>query len=78
MQLAETEPFICELLNTLTDIIHDLQLHQIHMFYEAVGLMIGMEGNQNKREAYLVPPAPYFFPDMLSLQSRLSCQRRPL
>jgi hypothetical protein len=45
-------------LNTLTGIIHHLQLHQIHMFYEAVGLMIGMENNQEKREAYLVHPRP--------------------
>ena len=60
MQLGETEPFICELLSTLTNIIHDLQLHQIHMFYEAVGLMIGMEANQEKREAYLVSPFPYY------------------
>ena len=65
MQLGETEPFICELLSTLTSIIHDLQLHQIHMFYEAVGLMIGMETNQEKREAYLVSAFPTALPNLL-------------
>lgn len=54
LQIQEREPFICELLNGLTDIIQDLQPHQIHTFYEAVGLMIGAESDQAKRDDYLV------------------------
>ena len=53
-QVGETEPFICELLNSLTQIILDLQAHQIHMFYEAVGLMIAADGDAKRRDAYLV------------------------
>lgn len=53
LQIQEREPFICELLNGLTDIIQDLQPHQIHTFYEAVGLMIGAESDQAKRDDYL-------------------------
>lgn len=54
LQVGETEPFICELLTTLTAIILDLQTHQIHMFYEAVGLMIAAETDAQRRDAYLV------------------------
>lgn len=54
LQAAEPKPFIAELLSTLTSIIQDLQLHQIHMFYEAVGLMISSEREPTVREAYLV------------------------
>ena len=54
MQLGETKPFISELLTTLTTIIQDLQLHQIHMFYEAVGLMISADKDPIKRDDYLV------------------------
>lgn len=54
MQIGESEPFICELLTSLTATILDLESHQIHMFYEAVGLMISAESDPKKREAYLV------------------------
>lgn len=40
----EREPFISELLDALATTIADLQPHQIHSFYESVGLMIGAEG----------------------------------
>ncbi|KAF5832627.1 armadillo-type protein [Dunaliella salina] len=53
LQLQEREPFISELLNTLFETIHDLQPHQVHTFYEAVGLMVGAEGDMAKREEYL-------------------------
>ncbi|KAG1655478.1 hypothetical protein FOA52_008673 [Chlamydomonas sp. UWO 241] len=53
-QVAEREPFVSELLNNLSDTIHDLQPHQIHTFYEAVGLMIGAESELSKRDDYLV------------------------
>lgn len=42
-QVGETEPFISELLTGLTGTIQDLETHQIHMFYEAVGAMIAAE-----------------------------------
>mmetsp|Transcript_36522 Transcript_36522/g.81303 ORF Transcript_36522/g.81303 Transcript_36522/m.81303 type:complete len:1073 (+) Transcript_36522:318-3536(+) len=53
LQLQEREPFISELLNNLSDTIQDLQPHQIHTFYEAVGLMIGAESETSKRDDYL-------------------------
>lgn len=53
-QVGETEPFISELLGGLTTIIQDLETHQIHMFYETVGLMIGAETVPEKRDEYLV------------------------
>jgi exportin-1 len=43
VQPQETQAFIAELLEGLTGTIQDLQPHQIHSFYESVGLMIGAE-----------------------------------
>ena len=54
MQIGEQETFISELLNDLTLTIQDLETHQIHMFYEAVGLMIGADANPDKQRHYLV------------------------
>jgi exportin-1 len=54
VQVGETEPFISELLGELTSTIQDLETHQIHMFYEAVGLMISADSDAKKREHYLV------------------------
>ena len=53
-QIGEQETFISELLNELTLTIQDLETHQIHMFYEAVGLMIGADTSRDKQEQYLV------------------------
>jgi exportin-1 len=53
LQLGETEPFICELLDNLVSTIGDLEPHQIHMFFEAVGLMISAENTQEKQAQYL-------------------------
>lgn len=53
VQVGEHEPFISELLRNLTATIQDLEQHQIHMFYEAVGIMIGAEPDANKRDEYL-------------------------
>eukprot|EP00878_Enallax_costatus_P005895 GHUV01006184.1.p1 GENE.GHUV01006184.1~~GHUV01006184.1.p1 ORF type:complete len:956 (+),score=324.49 GHUV01006184.1:1172-4039(+) len=53
LQLQEQQPFVAELLDGLTNTIQDLQPHQIHAFFEAVGLMIGAEVDANKREEYL-------------------------
>ena len=44
LQLQEQQPFLQELLDGLELTIQDLQPHQIHSFYESVGLMIGAEG----------------------------------
>lgn len=44
LQLQEQQPFVAELLDNLTTTIQDLQPHQIHSFFESVGLMIGAEG----------------------------------
>ena len=52
-QVGETEPFISELLTGLTGTIQDLETHQIHMFYEAVGAMIAAEPDAARREDYL-------------------------
>lgn len=54
VQTGEVEPFVCELLTGLTAIIQDLETHQIHMFFEAVGLMIAAEADIKRRELYLV------------------------
>lgn len=54
LQLQEREPFISELLTTLSETINDLQPHQIHTFYESVGLMIGAEVEVGKRDEYLM------------------------
>lgn len=53
-QIGEQETFISELLNELTLTIQDLETHQIHMFYEAVGLMIGADTTRENQEHYLV------------------------
>jgi hypothetical protein len=50
LQLQETQPFVAELLDGLSATIQDLQPHQIHAFYEAVGLMIGAEGECDGRQ----------------------------
>ena len=54
LQIGESETFISELLNDLTATIQDLETHQIHMFYEAVGLMISADTSREKQEHYLV------------------------
>ncbi len=58
LQVGETEPFISELLGELTATIQDLETHQIHMFYEAVGLMISADSDAKRREQYLVRCGP--------------------
>ncbi|PSC71723.1 exportin-1-like isoform X2 [Micractinium conductrix] len=53
MQVGESEPFISELLTGLTATIQDLEAHQIHMFYEAVGLMVSADTDAKRRDEYL-------------------------
>ena len=48
-QLGEAQPFLSELLDALPATIQDLQPHQVHAFYESVGLMVGAEGERSKR-----------------------------
>lgn len=52
-QQGETEPFVSELLTGLTATIADLEPHQIHTFYETVGIIIGADPDAGRREAYL-------------------------
>ena len=53
-QVGESEPFICELLESLRNTIQDLEQHQIHMFYETVGLMISADTDATRRDQWLV------------------------
>ena len=43
VQLGENVPFIEEILNNINTIICDLEPHQVHTFYEAVGYMISAQ-----------------------------------
>ncbi|KAL0911332.1 hypothetical protein M5K25_019465 [Dendrobium thyrsiflorum] len=52
-QVGENEPFLSELLSTLASTIADLEPHQIHTFYEAVGHMIQAESDPARRDEYL-------------------------
>ncbi len=68
LQVGESQPFVCELLDNLTETIKDLELHQIHMFYEAVGIMIAAEPDSRKQEEYLsrlMMPANDFWQNMI-------------
>ena len=57
-------PFIEEILNNITSIICDLQPHQYHTFYEAVGLMIQSQSDavvqENLVERYMQLPNQSF------------------
>ena len=53
LQLGEEQPFIVELLRDLSATISDLSPQQIAVFYEAVGLIIGSEGDPQRRDEYL-------------------------
>ncbi|KAK3239812.1 Exportin-1, partial [Cymbomonas tetramitiformis] len=61
----DSEPFISELLNGLGETIKDLEAHQIHIFYEAVGEMIHSELDLKKKEDYInrlmTPPNTQWF-----------------
>ncbi|XP_050387160.1 protein EXPORTIN 1A [Argentina anserina] len=53
VQVGESEPFVSELLTGLPTTVGDLEPHQIHTFYEAVGHMIQAESDPQKRDEYL-------------------------
>eukprot|EP00164_Ancoracysta_twista_P001438 GFYU01001874.1.p1 GENE.GFYU01001874.1~~GFYU01001874.1.p1 ORF type:complete len:1068 (-),score=427.51 GFYU01001874.1:237-3440(-) len=50
-QLGETQIFVEELLGKLYETISDLEPHQIHIFYEAVGYMISSQTAAPQRDA---------------------------
>lgn len=52
-QVGENEPFLSELVSSLASTIADLEPHQIHTFYEAVGHMIQAESDPARRDEYL-------------------------
>ncbi|KAG6502920.1 hypothetical protein ZIOFF_035209 [Zingiber officinale] len=52
-QVGENEPFVSELLSSLSITVSDLQPHQVHSFYESVGQMIQAEPLPAKRDEYL-------------------------
>ncbi|XP_020574072.1 protein EXPORTIN 1A-like [Phalaenopsis equestris] len=52
-QVGENEPFLSELLSSLASTVADLEPHQIHTFYEAVGHMIQAEPDPARRDEYL-------------------------
>lgn len=55
LQTEESAPFVCDLVNTLPNIISDLEAHQVQSFYESVGTMLSDAGASNSvdREALL-------------------------
>jgi exportin-1 len=63
LQVNEAQAFICELVGNLPSIISDLELHQIHAFYEAVGCMLSDKG-------------PLVLIDRVALLGKLMCQNR--
>lgn len=48
LQTDETVPFICELVDSLPNIISDLEPHQVQSFYESVGCMLNDKGTMVK------------------------------
>jgi len=53
-QVGETKPFIVEMLETLPDIIAELEPHQIQSFYEACGCIIAAHGDVSIRNQLIV------------------------
>ena len=51
--MAESGPFIEELLNGLHETVKDLEMHQIYEFYEAVGILIHAEGDEHQQNKYI-------------------------
>ena len=75
-QVGEHEPFVEELLRGLTNTIRDLEPHQVHIFYEAVGHMVSSELNLAKKEEYvqrlMTPPNQTW--DLIMTQARQSSE----
>eukprot|EP00045_Choanoeca_perplexa_P014253 m.166442 g.166442 ORF g.166442 m.166442 type:complete len:1076 (-) comp16623_c0_seq1:135-3362(-) len=53
LQMGEVMPFVEEILSTMPATINDLQPHQIHTFYEAVGHMISAQNNPAAQAALI-------------------------
>lgn len=68
VQVGETRPFIDEMLETLRDIIRNLEPHQIHTFYEACGCVIGSQNDGTARRLLVMK---LFEPPNTSWQSLL-------
>lgn len=51
LQLSESQPFICEILENISTIICDLSSPQVHVFYEALGYIISSEHDSLKRDS---------------------------
>lgn len=51
--MAESGPFIEELLNGLHDTVKDLEMHQIYEFYEAVGILVHAEPDEMQQAKYI-------------------------
>jgi len=70
LQPEENQPYIEELLDQMADNVRDLKPHQRHRFLEAMGYMIGEEGNQNRQEqllARLMQPSNKQWTDLMRL-----------
>jgi len=52
-QAGETDEYVNYILNELTFLIQDLEKHQVHVFYEAVGCMISAERNLERCHHYV-------------------------
>ena len=50
LQPGETEPFIDEIVRTMSKITNDLSPQQVHTFYEACGYMISAQGQRSSQE----------------------------
>jgi exportin-1 len=53
IQSGETAPFIDQLLGTLATVTSDLQPHQVHSFFEAVGVIIACHPDHNVKAEYI-------------------------
>ena len=53
LQSQETEPFIEVILNSIMEHVQDLQSHQQHNFYEAVGYMVAAQLDSRKQEVLI-------------------------
>lgn len=75
IQLGENMPFIEEILSNINTIICDLEPHQVHTFYEAVGHMISAQGDlpiqDTLIEKYMHLPNAVW--DSLILQATNNC-----
>ncbi|KAA8495821.1 Protein EXPORTIN 1A [Porphyridium purpureum] len=53
-QIGETRPFINEMLDNVSEIIAELEPHQIQSFYESCGCIIASHSNSQERDGLIV------------------------